>query len=108
MKNVKISSTKNQNKSIFKVATLTLLFTVISNFQALAADQGSSVETLLQNPVIKYSIIAIGFILVITVAITTSFKGNVNKPTKKPKAINPQNFKHKIASHTARRGAPTR
>ena len=105
MKNLKISSTKN--KSIFKVATLTLLFTLLSNVQAFAEGQPSSAETLLQNPIIKYSVIGIGFIIVVTIAIATSFKGNVDKSSKKPKAVN-HDLKSKVSSNTGRRGAPAR
>lgn len=99
MKNLKINTTKNS--SIFKVAALTILFTVLSYNEAVA-----SVEDMLRNPVIKYSLMGIGFIVIIAFTIVTSFKGDKKgRSSNKSKAISHGNLKRKIA-HTVRRGAP--
>lgn len=104
MKNLKIKSTKNS--SIFKVAALTILFTVFDHYEAMA-----NVEDLLRNPVIKYSVIGAGFLLIIVFTILTSFKGGSKTTTdKKPKAVSHHHHVHpKDKGHLVeRRGAPAK
>ena len=100
MKNLKYNFKKN--RSMLKAFSLTMFFTILLNLNA-SAESSLNVKELLQNSFVSYTIMGVGFIVVIVFAVMTSFKGKENE---KAKAIHNHDEKAKSNSTSVRRGAP--